>query len=162
MKFWKISTDIDKVKFCILNFQILKSWWHMSRIFLELSSSSPWMFSRLSSRASSLPGICPMNFKMRKVKCGFTPACTMAKRLAVAFSFHSSLYTKEHQTQTFTTTEASWLIITRQCYIKEISAESVCLSSHLRMVSDSVTSSPGPGAKFGNLKVRMRIDLAFD
>ena len=83
---------------------------------------------------------------------GFTPVCTVAKELAVALASNHLTKAENIQAHSFTATEASWLIITSQCYIKEVSAESVCPSSHLRMVSDSVTISPGPGCQGGKLE----------
>ena len=70
---------------------------------------------------------------------GFTPVCTVAKGLEVALASQHLSMSQNYQTQTFTSTETSWLIIMSQCYIKWVSAESVCCSSHLRMDSDSVS-----------------------
>ena len=53
---------------------------------------------------------------------GFTPVCTVAKGLEVAIASQHLSMSQNYQTQTFTSTEASWLIITSQCYIKQVSA----------------------------------------
>ena len=82
---------------------------------------------------------------------GFTPVCTMAKELAVALASNHLTKTENFQAHTFTATEESCAIIRGQCYIREVRAESVCASSHLRMVSDSGTISPGPGWPNGKL-----------
>ena len=91
---------------------------------------------------------------------GFTPVCTVAKGLEVALASQHLSMSQNYQTQTFTSTEASWLIITSQCYIKWVSAESVCCSSHLRMDSDSVSNSPGPGWLDRKLESENGKDLA--
>ena len=70
---------------------------------------------------------------------GFTPVCTVAKELAVALASNHLTKTENFQAHTFTATEESCLIISGQCYIREVRAESVCASSPLRMVSDSGT-----------------------
>ena len=147
MKSWKIK----HWQSWIWNFVILNFWWHTSLI----HQKHPLLVLEHSQGcwAGHHPclGFVQWILSLGKPKCGFTPVCTVAKGLVVAFSFPSSLQSQNHQTQTFTSTEASWLIITGQCYIKDVRAESVCLSSHLRMDSDSGTISPGPGWPNGKL-----------
>ena len=106
------------------------------------------ILSRLLSRAESSTGFCPMTVEWRKAILGFTPVCTMAKELAVAKSFPTSLQSTEPPVSNL---HYNWGMFhlgwssPANVTSRNVRAESVCPIFHLRMFSDSGTISPGPG-----------------
>ena len=104
-----------------------------------------------------------MTVEWRKAILGFTPVCTMAKELAVAKSFPTSLQSTEPPVSNL---HYNWGMFhlgwssPANVTSRNVRAESVCLIFHLRMFSESGTISPGPGWPDWEIEnLRMRIIL---
>ena len=136
-----LSTDWDDLIWKIFWFWKFLDHWQAPPRF---SSSCPWNFQGCWAGHHPCLGLVQWSSRWGKPIWGFTPVCTMAKN----WQWPQLPIFSQYQRTPDSNLHHNWgilVIITSQCYIKKVSAESVCLTSHFRMVSDSVSNSPGPG-----------------